>query len=75
MINRRDFSHLLAAAAGAVTLAGCASTSAPGSTAATTSASAPSGVATHTSFPALKQVNAGVLNIGYAEAGPLMDHR
>jgi pimeloyl-ACP methyl ester carboxylesterase len=27
-------------------------------------------VATHTSFPAVKQVNAGVLNIGYAEAGP-----
>lgn len=25
---------------------------------------------THTSFPALKRVDAGVLNIGYAEAGP-----
>ena len=25
---------------------------------------------THTSFPVLKQVNAGVLNVGYAEAGP-----
>ena len=25
---------------------------------------------THTSFGALKQIDAGVLNIGYAEAGP-----
>lgn len=25
---------------------------------------------THTSFPSLKQVHAGVLNVGYAEAGP-----
>src|SRR4051794_10474853 len=25
---------------------------------------------THTSFGALKQINAGVLNVGYAEAGP-----
>ncbi|MBR1236835.1 alpha/beta fold hydrolase [Bradyrhizobium sp. AUGA SZCCT0182] len=25
---------------------------------------------THTSFPAIKQVNAGLLNVGYAEAGP-----
>jgi pimeloyl-ACP methyl ester carboxylesterase len=70
VINRREFSHVLAAAAGAVTLAGCASTSTPGSTTAPATASAaPVGTA-HTSFPAVKQVNAGVLNIGYAEAGP-----
>ena len=25
---------------------------------------------THTSFGTLKQINAGVLNVGYAEAGP-----
>ncbi len=25
---------------------------------------------THTSFPAMKQIDAGVLNVGYAEAGP-----
>src|SRR3954462_9553671 len=25
---------------------------------------------THTSFPVIKQINAGVLNVGYAEAGP-----
>jgi len=25
---------------------------------------------THTTFPALKQINAGLLNVGYAEAGP-----
>ncbi|CAN7369367.1 alpha/beta hydrolase [Bradyrhizobium sp. LjRoot220] len=25
---------------------------------------------THTSFPVLKQINAGLLNVGYAEAGP-----
>jgi pimeloyl-ACP methyl ester carboxylesterase len=29
---------------------------------------------THTSFPALKQVRAGVLDIGYAEAGPASGH-
>ncbi len=27
-------------------------------------------VAAHTSFPALKQINAGTLSVGYAEAGP-----
>jgi hypothetical protein len=27
--------------------------------------------ATHTSFGPLKQIDAGVLNVGYAEAGPL----
>jgi pimeloyl-ACP methyl ester carboxylesterase len=26
---------------------------------------------THTSFPSLKQIDAGVLNVGYAEAGPV----
>ena len=33
-------------------------------------ASAPSSQATHTSFASLKQIDAGVLNVGYAEAGP-----
>ena len=28
------------------------------------------GPAAHTSFAALKQIEAGVLNVGYAEAGP-----
>lgn len=26
--------------------------------------------ATHTSFSSIKQINAGLLNVGYAEAGP-----
>jgi alpha-beta hydrolase superfamily lysophospholipase len=34
---------------------------------ATTQVGAP---ATHTSFASLKQINAGALNVGYAEAGP-----
>jgi pimeloyl-ACP methyl ester carboxylesterase len=35
-----------------------------------TAAAAPAQAATHTSFASLRQVNAGLLNIGYAEAGP-----
>src|SRR4051812_29000273 len=30
----------------------------------------PTSPGTHTSFPVLKQINAGVLSVGYAEAGP-----
>src|SRR5208283_1464347 len=33
-------------------------------------ASAAVGASTHTSFDALKQIDAGFLNVGYAEAGP-----
>jgi len=61
MINRRQFSHVAVAAMAATSLAAC-SKSPPGS-------SSPSGT-THTSFGTLKQINAGLLNIGYAEDGP-----
>jgi pimeloyl-ACP methyl ester carboxylesterase len=61
MISRRRFSQSCAAAvAAAASLAGCSSTP----------ASAPTGAGTNTSFGSLKQIDAGVLNIGYAEAGP-----
>ena len=60
MINRREFSLGLALAAGAASLVGC--TTAPGA------AQPDSG--SHTSFPSLKQVRAGVLDAGYGEAGP-----
>jgi pimeloyl-ACP methyl ester carboxylesterase len=61
MISRRRFSQSCAAAvAAAASLAGCSSTP----------VSAPTGAGTNTSFGSLKQIDAGVLNIGYAEAGP-----
>ena len=63
MITRRDFSQACAAALATASLGGCASTppSAP---------SSGPGPGTNTSFPSIKQTDAGVLNIGYAEAGP-----
>src|SRR5882762_11923664 len=60
MISRRDFTQLVSLAAAGATVAGLASTP-------TASAEGPTG---HTSFASLKQVDAGVLNIGYAEDGP-----
>jgi pimeloyl-ACP methyl ester carboxylesterase len=77
MINRRTFSKAvgLGTGAAAVSLAGLQN----GAFAATASqqeggASAPIvptiAPGTHTGFPKLKQVKAGVLDIGYAEAGP-----
>jgi hypothetical protein len=60
MISRRDFTQLVSLAAAGATAAGLAS-------APTASADRPSG---HTSFRSFKQVDAGVLNIGYAEDGP-----
>ncbi|MBE1557661.1 alpha/beta fold hydrolase [Nonomuraea africana] len=73
MMNRRTFGKVLglAAGAGVASLVGL-----PGFTAAS---AATRGVAptlpaitpgTHTSFASLKQVKAGLLDIGYAEAGP-----
>ncbi|MEV6897367.1 alpha/beta hydrolase [Amycolatopsis sp. NPDC051372] len=56
MISRRQFSQVLAAGVATASVAGVAS---------------PAAAATgHPSFGPLKQVRAGVLNIGYAEAGP-----
>jgi pimeloyl-ACP methyl ester carboxylesterase len=60
MINRRELGHLAGMTLAAASLAGC--TSPP--------ASAPSSTGAHTSFASLKQIDAGLLNIGYAEEGP-----
>ncbi|MEV2273913.1 alpha/beta fold hydrolase, partial [Nonomuraea africana] len=73
MMNRRTFGKVLglAAGAGVASLVGL-----PGFTAASaaTRGAAPTLPAitpgTHTSFASLKQVKAGLLDIGYAEAGP-----
>ncbi|WP_344443205.1 alpha/beta fold hydrolase, partial [Streptomyces kunmingensis] len=79
MINRRTFSKAvgLGAGAAAVSLAGPAgSASAARTTGAPAASPAPAPVVpaitpgTHTGFPTLKHVRAGVLNIGYAELGP-----
>ncbi|MGW4566572.1 alpha/beta fold hydrolase [Streptomyces sp. NPDC004561] len=73
MINRRSFSKVLGLGTGgaAVSLAspqvasaaGRGGSGAPASSRATTPG-------THTSFPQLKQIKAGLLNVGYAELGP-----
>jgi pimeloyl-ACP methyl ester carboxylesterase len=70
MLNRRQFTQTCAAALATASLAACSSTSAatPAGGAAPTAGATAAG--SHTSFPTLKQVNAGVLNVGYAEAGP-----
>ncbi|MDT5068623.1 MAG: hypothetical protein QOK02_4778 [Mycobacterium sp.] len=60
MISRRDFTQIVGLAAAGATVAGYAS-------APTASADRPAG---HTSFRSFKQVDAGVLNVGYAEDGP-----
>ncbi|GAA1953132.1 alpha/beta fold hydrolase [Kitasatospora viridis] len=68
MIDRRTFSK--AVGLGAPTaLAVSGSLGAPAAAAAAAAAPEPAG-STHTGFPVLKQVDAGVLNVGYAEAGP-----
>jgi pimeloyl-ACP methyl ester carboxylesterase len=64
MISRREFSQAFAVAVAAGSLAGCAPTPTP------TPASPTTAAGTHTTFPALKQINAGLLNVGYAEVGP-----
>jgi pimeloyl-ACP methyl ester carboxylesterase len=60
MISRRGFTQIVGLTAAGATVAGYAS----GPTA---SADRPNG---HTSFRSFKQIDAGVLNIGYAEDGP-----
>ncbi len=55
MVNRRDFSKsILAVAAAATALSACSSVSG----------------SARTSFASMKQIDAGLLNIGYAEDGP-----
>lgn len=65
MIPRRAFSKVCAATLATASLAGCSS--APG---APTPASRSANGSGSTSFPSLKQIRAGVLDVGYAEAGP-----
>ncbi|WP_432042906.1 alpha/beta fold hydrolase [Streptomyces cadmiisoli] len=72
MINRRTFSKALGLGAAAASLAG---PGAPAASAAPRSgpeapAAAAGGSGTLASFPRLKQVRAGLLNVGYAELGP-----
>ncbi|RNG21656.1 alpha/beta fold hydrolase [Streptomyces botrytidirepellens] len=70
MINRRSFSKALGLGTAAVSLTGPQAASAV-----TRSASAASTVPTvtpgaHTTFPQLKRIKAGLLNVGYVELGP-----
>ncbi|HEV7419791.1 MAG TPA: alpha/beta hydrolase [Mycobacterium sp.] len=58
--SRRDFARLTAAAAGGLTLAACASS---------TSQTGPPAAPQHTLGP-IKQIDAGLLSVGYSEAGP-----
>src|SRR6478609_8857991 len=60
MINRREFGGLAGMTLAAVSLGGCTSPPAP----------APPSAGAHTSFASMKQIDAGLLNIGYAEDGP-----
>jgi pimeloyl-ACP methyl ester carboxylesterase len=60
MISRRDFTQIVGLAAAGATVAGLASAPPAG-------ADRPTG---HTSFRSFKQIDAGVLNVGYAEDGP-----
>jgi pimeloyl-ACP methyl ester carboxylesterase len=60
MISRREFAAVVGLAAAGASAAACAP--------APTASSAPPGG--HTAFRSYKQVDAGVLNIGYAEDGP-----
>lgn len=79
MINRRTFSKAvgLGTGAAAVSLAGlqsgafaATSTHTPGGSSAPAPTVPTITPGTHTEFSTLKQVKAGLLNIGYAEAGP-----
>ena len=66
MINRRQFSLLAGAAAAGTAIAAC--TPRPDEPSAATAG--PAAPQAHAEFRSLKQVDAGVLNIGYAEDGP-----
>ena len=70
--NRRRFFGAAAITVAAAQLGTLASANAQSSNAESddTTAALPAQAGTHTSFPSLKQIDAGLLNIGYAEAGP-----
>ncbi|MFF8938520.1 alpha/beta fold hydrolase [Streptomyces paradoxus] len=65
MINRRVFGKALGAGVGA----GAVGTAGTRSATAAEPAATP-GPAAHTTFPEIKQIRAGVLDVGYAELGP-----
>ena len=65
-LNRRGFVSAAAMAIAAVQIG----TLEPARAQSGTTQIPPSEPGAHTSFPSLKQVNAGQLNVGYAEAGP-----
>ncbi|WP_433680283.1 alpha/beta fold hydrolase [Nocardia sp. CA-119907] len=69
-ISRRFFGGVLAAGLAAASLTACTSdhTTAPATTAA--DADLRSGSGANTTLGPIKQINAGVLNVGYAEFGP-----
>jgi pimeloyl-ACP methyl ester carboxylesterase len=74
VLTRRAFSRAVAATAASASAASVAACSPGAGPAATGAAAAPTGAGSaprNTSFGPLKQINAGVLNIGYAEAGPV----
>ncbi|MEU0172155.1 alpha/beta hydrolase [Streptomyces massasporeus] len=73
MINRRSFGKALGVGAGAAAVGLAGPGSAPGAAAvpATTPASGPAPrTGPHTTFPRIKQIKAGVLDVGYTELGP-----
>jgi pimeloyl-ACP methyl ester carboxylesterase len=63
MINRREFGQLAGVAAAAASLAGCSPTP-------VSPTPAQRSAGTHSSFANMNQVDAGLLNVGYAEDGP-----
>ncbi|MGW3248516.1 alpha/beta fold hydrolase [Streptomyces sp. NPDC001070] len=75
MMDRRTFGKVFGAGAAAASLAGLSGVASPSAAAATPEQPKPGArptvtPGTNTSFGPLKQINAGVLNIGYAEVGP-----
>ncbi|WP_055551331.1 alpha/beta fold hydrolase [Streptomyces sp. NBRC 110028] len=70
MIGRRGFSKALGLGAATVSLTGpqAASAATRSASAAPTAPTVTPG--THTAFPRLKRIRAGLLNVGYAELGP-----
>jgi pimeloyl-ACP methyl ester carboxylesterase len=72
MINRRVFSKALGLGAGAaaVSLTGLPAASADARSASVASPVPEVAPGAHTVFPQLKQLRAGLLNVGYAELGP-----
>ncbi|WP_431954759.1 alpha/beta fold hydrolase [Actinacidiphila sp. bgisy167] len=76
MIDRRSFGKVFGAGAAAASLAGLSGLASQPATAAAAhrpgpgTGGPPPARGRHTSLGALKQIDAGVLNIGYAESGP-----